>query len=336
MKIETKIERKATVSNTNGAQHNPTSELKARLLSRVEVGAFKTGGRLAPLLPPSMALAISGGVRRVLTRQMRPQRFMAERHMRRALGPEASESQIEMAVDEVFASYARYWFETLRLGGLERSRIEESLSVEGFDMYTDALAQGNGCVLALPHLGQWEVAGAWLGIKGYRLTTVAEELEPAELYRWFVDLRERRFGMNVYSASDPDVVTKLVRSLSRGDTVALLSDRDLGRKGPEVMFFGEKTTMPPGPALLAIETGAPLLPAAVYELGDWRYEAIVRPPLEVPKEGTKTEKIVALTQELAYELEGLIRRAPAQWHLLQSNWPSDREAIARLKQRDSA
>jgi lauroyl/myristoyl acyltransferase len=303
--------------------------LRRRLLSGLEVRAFKAGGRIAPLMPAPVANALAGGIRRILQRQMRERRFMIERHMRRALGAESSDHEVGLAVDEAFASYARYWLETFRLGGFDRDRIERIFSVDGLDNLTTALEGDTGCVVALPHLGQWEVAGAWVGLQGWRLTTVAEELEPAELYEWFVDLRERKFGMNVYSASDSGVVRRLLSDVNRGDVVALLADRDLGGRGPEVTFFGEKTTMPSGPAALSVQSGAPLLPAAVYEVGNWEYRAVVRPPIRIPSEGDKSDRIAAMTQDLAYELEGLIRRAPSQWHLLQPNWPSDREALER-------
>lgn len=306
-------------------------EMGREVVSRIEVGAFKAGGRLAPLLPGQVANVLADGIRRILQRQMRDRRFMVERHMRRALGAEASDDEVQHAVDEAFASYARYWLETFRLGGFDRERVEAAFRVDGIDTFRAALEGDTGCILALPHVGQWEIAGAWVGLQGWRLTTVAEELQPAELYRWFVDLRERKFGMNVHSASDKDVARKLLADLSRGDVVALLSDRDLAGRGPEVTFFGERTTLPAGPASLSIQTGAPLLPVAVYETGDWRYEAVVRPPLPIPETGGKADKVAELTQDLAYELEGLIRRAPTQWHLLQPNWPSDREALARRR-----
>ena len=298
---------------------------------RLEVAAFKAGGRLAPRLPESVANAAAAGIRVDLQQALVGRRLMIERHMRRALGPEASRREVRRAVEGAFDSYARYWVETLRLGGFSAERVERVFSIEGRDVFFDALALGKGVVLALPHLGNWEVAGAWVALQGIRLTAVAEKLEPEELYEWFVDLREKQFGMHVIGSDDPDVARKLTAELRGGHAIALLSDRDLSRHGPTVEFFGEETTLPVGPALFAIRTGAPLLPVGVFDSRDWTYRAVVRPPLAVPTEGTLKERTAALTQELAYELEGLIRRAPQQWHLAQPNWPSDREALARWR-----
>jgi KDO2-lipid IV(A) lauroyltransferase len=106
--------------------------------------------------------------------------------------------------------------------------------------------------------------------------------------------------------------------------VALLSDRDIQGTGVEVEFFGERTTLPSGPATLALRTGAPLIPVAVYFRNPTGYHGVVRPPLEVVRQGSLREDVGRITQTLAHELETLIRRAPEQWHLLQPNWPSDR------------
>ena len=107
--------------------------------------------------------------------------------------------------------------------------------------------------------------------------------------------------------------------------MAFLADRDLKRSGVPAYFFGEETTLPPGPATLALRTGAPLLPVASYYDGDDGYRVVIRPAIPVPTEGTRSEKVRTMTQDLAVEMEALIRAAPHQWHLVQPNWPSDRE-----------
>jgi KDO2-lipid IV(A) lauroyltransferase len=117
---------------------------------------------------------------------------------------------------------------------------------------------------------------------------------------------------------------RLEAALANNKAVALLSDRDLKGRGVEVEFFGERTTLPPGPATLALRTGAPLLPVASYYDGDDGYRVVVKPAILVPDEGSRSEKVAAMTQALAREMEALIRKAPEQWHLVQPNWPSDR------------
>ncbi len=314
------------------ARSTERSRREQRLTDRGKVAAFKVAGSVGPYLPESVVEALSERITRKL-RESKPERAMlVARHMRRALGPEAGDAEVAAAVDDVFASYSRYWIETFRLGGYSADRVNMIHELEGRENFYNALAEG-GAIFALPHTGQWEVSGAWAGVQGFRVTAVAEKLEPAELFDWFLDLRERKFGMNIISNDDPAVTRKLFQAVADGDAVCLLSDRDLSRRGPEVEFFGEMTHMPVGPARLAIATGAPLIPAACFEVGNWRYRTVVRPPIPIPEAGTKQERVQEATQLMAYELEGLIRRAPSQWHVLQPNWPSDREALEAFRAR---
>ena len=117
--------------------------------------------------------------------------------------------------------------------------------------------------------------------------------------------------------------------------VCLLCDRFLEGASVEVEFFGERTSLPAGPATLALRTGAPLLPTAVYFRGD-SHHAIVRPPIPAEREGKLRDDVQRVTQALAHELERLIRLAPEQWHLLQPNWPSDRLLLARAPEAPTA
>jgi KDO2-lipid IV(A) lauroyltransferase len=149
----------------------------------------------------------------------------------------------------------------------------------------------------------------------FPLTVVVEALKPPELFNWFAELR-RSQGFTVIPLTRTAGLS-VVRALRANQIVALVSDRDIAGGGVEVEFFGERTTLPPGPAALASRFGAPLLPTAVYFDGAGHH-AVVRPPLPLVGD-TATD-----TQALAYELEDLIRAAPEQWHLFQPNWPSDR------------
>lgn len=307
----------------------------ARARGRAVVGVYKAGTALAGALPDSVANAIAAGLSRSFKRAMGGRRRMLQRHMRRALGPEATPTQLRRTVDAAFDSYARYWVETFRMASYTGAELDRIFSVEGWENIARPLDDGRGVVLALPHMGQWEVAAAWMHHHGQHLTAVAERLDPPELYEWFVDLRENRLGLTIVSLDDPAGGRKLIEALRAGEIVTLLADRDLTGTGPEVEFFGETTRLPAGPARLAIQTGAALVPVSVYEDGLWRYRAVIRAELEVPETGSKAERTQLLTQQLAYELEGMIRRAPSQWHLLQPNWPSDLDAQQRWGETDA-
>lgn len=247
---------------------------------------------------------------------------MVARHARRANGTGLSPAQERRSVRLAVASYARYWLESLRLPATDPAEIDARFTIEGRERIDAALTAGHGAILGLPHLGGWDVGGSWLVRRGYPLTVVVEALEPPELFEWFAGLR-RSWGMTVIPL-DREVTGRVMRALRANEVVALLCDRDLGGGGVEVEFFGERTRLPGGPATLALRTGAPLLPTAVYFAGRGHH-AVVRPPLPAARSGRLRDDVTALTQALAYELEDLIRAAPEQWHLLQPNWPSDRE-----------
>ncbi len=177
--------------------------------------------------------------------------------------------------------------------------------------------------MALPHVGSWEWGGAWLALQGYPMVSVAEPIEPPELYDWFVEQREQ-MGLDILKLGAGSG-TALLKALHDGRLVGLLCDRDIPGNGVEVEFFGERTTFPSGPATLALRTGAVLLPTVVYSGPGRDHSAVIRPPLPTERTTTLRKDVARVTQAIAYEFEAFVRRAPDQWHLFQPNWPSDTE-----------
>jgi phosphatidylinositol dimannoside acyltransferase len=255
-----------------------------------------------------------------MSRSMGDRRKMVERHQQRVSGP-MTRWALERRVQQVFASYARYWTESFRLPVLDPAELDRLFAYEGLDHLDRALAAGKGAIITLPHLGGWDTGGAWFTQHGYPLTAVVEPVEPPELFEWFADFR-RTLGIEIVPLG-PSVGTTIIRALHAGRSVALVSDRDIAGSGVEVEFFGERTKLPSGPATLALRTGAPLVPVAIYFREPVGYHAVVRPPIPVERRGGLREDVARVTQSVAHELEHLIRQAPEQWHLLQPNWPSD-------------
>ena len=236
----------------------------------------------------------------------------------------------DAAVAGAFDSYARYWYELLRLPRAVRDgEVPSHFTIEGYEHIEQGLREGNGVILALPHLGGWEYAAAWMAYKGHRMLAVVEPIEPPELYEWFVGQR-RELGLDVVPLG-PGASGALLKALRDNRIVCLLSDRDLTGDGVDVDFFGERTTLPGGPATLALRTGATLLAAAVYFRPGRNHAAEVRPPVPVQREGRLREDVARITQVLAHEFEVLIRAAPEQWHLMQPNWPSDRMTASKAE-----
>ncbi|UDY36146.1 phosphatidylinositol mannoside acyltransferase [Dermatobacter hominis] len=291
----------------------------------LSVGGLRLASRLVRAVPGPVGAAAASALGRLAVPLSGDQRLIAERNMRRALGPDASDAQIRRAVRQVFQSYARYWFDTLRLPALTPTQVADGISIEGLHHLTEAIDRGVGPILALPHVGGWEWAGRYLGTEhGWNVSAVAEKLEPPELYEWFLDLRDE-LGMRIIPLG-PSAGSESAKALADGDVMCLLCDRDLAGSGIEVGFFGERTTLPGGPALMALRSGSPLLPTAVYFRGS-RCHGVVEAPLDTERRGRLRDDVERVTQDLAHALERLIRIAPEQWHLLQPNWPSDLVAL---------
>lgn len=258
---------------------------------------------------------------------LRGRRKMAERHARRT-GLDVTTGSGTQAVRKMFASYGRYWGESLWAGPRNVRRVADRFDLEGFDQIWDAVADGRGVVVALPHLGNWEMAGVAVWDSDLEVVAVAENLANSHIRDWFSRVRGLT-GIKVVFARR-GVLGQLEKKLATRAAVCLPADRDLSGRGVAVQFFGEETTLPAGPLLLGIRSGRPVFPAAVYSEKNGRYRAVLKPPLAIPKEGSLSQRLAQGTQLMARAFEELISVAPEQWHLLQPNWPSDR-AVAKTR-----
>jgi KDO2-lipid IV(A) lauroyltransferase len=294
--------------------------------SRV-VAIYRAGAAFCRAAPAAVTERLALPIGAVAAMVQRQPRAIVERHLRRVLGADLHGRELDRLSRGVFVSYARYFVDSFRLPSRSAAEIEGGFTVEGYEHVEKGLAGSVGPILALPHLGGWEWAGFWLTrIKGLRVSAVAEELRPPELFEWFCELR-RDLGMDIIPLGS-GAGAEVIKALKDRHVMCLLCDRYLSGGGVAVEFFGERTVLPAGPATLALRTGAALLPTAVYFRGSGCH-GVVRPPIPVTREGKLRDDVARITQLLARELELLIAAAPEQWHLLQPNWPSDYEALGR-------
>jgi lauroyl/myristoyl acyltransferase len=229
------------------------------------------------------------------------------------------------------ASYARYWREAFRLPTMDHRELTRRLDAgtQGQDNLDGALAEGRGVVCALPHSGNWDMNGLWLAQTHGTFATVAERLKPESLYRRFIEYREGLgFEVIPLSGGERPPFEVLCDRLRDNRVVCLMAERDLTRTGVEVDFFGEPTRMPAGPAKLAIETGAALLPThGWFEEDGWGFK--VYPELDC-----SSGDVSAITQAMADAFADNIAAHPADWHMLQPQWLADLSQArqARLKE----
>ncbi len=281
-------------------------------------GVYRAGRTVAGLIPDAVSLRLAEGAGFAASRLNAGQRAVVRRNMTRVVG----ERHVDRYVDEAYRSYARYWIEALRMPRPGAEEIKRRTTSEGLDELAKRLDDGRSVIFVSPHLGSYDVAGAWLASNGWRVMAVAEELEPPALFDMFCELRAS-VGVEILPAGKGSTARKLLAGLREGSIVGLIADRDIAGSGIDVEFFGEKTKIPNGPAVLALRTGAALAVGALFQRPGGRYHAVVLDPIDVEAGKTDEDRVRALTEETVRQMEELIRREPGQWHLFQPNWPSD-------------
>ncbi|HEU5002836.1 MAG TPA: phosphatidylinositol mannoside acyltransferase [Actinomycetota bacterium] len=287
--------------------------------------AFKSGAWLAEHLPMRFTEGAADLAGRIAYRASVRKRGIVAGNLAR-VAPGRPAAELDRMVQAAYGSYARYWLETFRLGRYRPEQLLAMVEEVNTEVVDAALASGTGLLAVLPHFGFYDLLGAWAGAKGYPLTTVAEVLKPRALFEWFAGIRERA-GMTILPAKPgTQALRGLLRALEAGGVAALVADRDLGRRGLWVTYFGEETTAPVGPALIAARTGAPLAAAGFYQIGPGRFRCEVT-AIPYARTGDEKADIPVIAQAIATALEEVVRKAPEQYHLFSTNWPADEPGL---------
>jgi len=281
--------------------------------------AYLAAWRGVRLLPEPAAAALSRTFADRAVRKNGRAVQQLRKNLARVVGGEPDEALMRDAM----RSYARYWIEAFRLPSMSTAKLQRKFEMNGFEPVHERARKGLGSIVALPHSGNWDFAGAWVGaVAKDPLTTVAERLKPEGVYRRFLEYRES-LGMRIIPASggDRNPQAALGEALDDGHVVALVADRDLGRSGTDVKFFGEPTTFPTGPALLAIRNRVELFTANIHYEAD-RAVCQIAGPVDTGT-GSLRERVASTTQRMAEAFEEGIRAHPADWHMLQRFWTAD-------------
>jgi KDO2-lipid IV(A) lauroyltransferase len=237
--------------------------------------------------------------------------------------PELDATQLEFLVNAGIRSSMRYWCDTFRFPSWSKERLISTTICDNENFLRDPIAEKRGCIVALPHAGNWDHAGAYFCATGIPLTTVAEHLKPEKLFRKFLEYRTA-IGMEVLDLNSRSIAV-LSQRLRAGKLIALVADRDLSKNGIPVNFFGKGAQMPAGPALLAIQTGADLITAFVkYE--DVGIRIIFEEAIAVPESGSVPEKAAAMTQIMADRFAKHLAVNTVDWHMMQRIWLDENES----------
>jgi phosphatidylinositol dimannoside acyltransferase len=304
---------------------------------RLIAAGYSLGWSLVCKLPESWAQRCFEFFADLAWRREGPSVRQLEANLVRVLGPDVDGKQLRAVSRLGMRSYARYWLEVFRLPVMPVSRLIDGMDAQGpFDEAFRYLGKGRGIVFALPHMGNWDQAGAWIVAQGAgTISTVMERLKPESLYEKFVAFRQG-LGMEVLPASGGSTrpFGILAQRLRAGKVVVLVADRDVTGTGIEVDFFGEKCMMQPGSAALAIQTGAALMPVILWFDGEgWGVR--IGDEIPVPELASRKDQVAAMMREVARFFEDGIREYPQDWHMLQPLFLSDldpeRLAAARAR-----
>ncbi len=286
---------------------------------------YAAGWRVVRAMPEQLARNVFDAGARYAARGGGPEQL--RKNLARVIGTTPAEVPDSLMRASV-ASYARYWREAFRLPTMNQAALATRLDrvFIGAENFADAHRGGRGAVIALPHSGNWDMAGVWLAQNYGTFTTVAERLTPESLYDRFIAYRESLgFEVLPLTGGPRPLMEILAERLRANRFVCLMADRDLTRSGVQVNFFGEPTRLPAGPARLAIETGAPLHPAHVYYDGE---DCVVQIDDALD---TNSGDVGVITQALADRFAVNIAAHPADWHMLQPQWLADLSAQRRAR-----
>lgn len=288
----------------------PTAALKLLRRLRPLAASYKVGARLSRALPPGLRYQAAGACGGVWYTADAGRRRNALHNYGAVLGLPESDPEVAQVARRAFENYCRTLADFLLLGSLQPGELRERLTSDGREHVNAALAAGRGAILALPHMGSWDFAGALAGIWGYKIMAVAERF-PGSLNEAVVQTRSIH-GLEV-APLDRSAVRAINQTLDRNGLVALLCDLPHG-PGLEVTFFGHRATVPSGPAAIACKRGVPVIPVFCRRSGADLYHAHVDPPVEPPERCVGKQAAVELMQRVVKRFEVFIRQYPDQWY----------------------
>lgn len=277
--------------------------------------AYLLGWKLVGILPERTAYSLFDSI----ARRMYMRNGKSVRRLRTNLSivkPDFKQIELEALVQSALKSYLRYWCDTFRIHRWSQARIGETVTTEGDHYLRSPMSEGRGVVVALPHSGNWDHAGAYFCNQGIPLVTVAEILKPERLFKKFLEYRQE-MGFEVLGL-DAHAFTTLLKRAEEKRLIALVADRDLSHSGIEVTFFGRIAKMPAGPALIAIKEKVPLVVAHVSYTQVGIHIKFTQ--VDIPSSGSETERVTATVQEIAKSFEMGISAHPEDWHMLQRIW----------------
>ena len=306
---------------------------KVRMAHRLQSGLVVGVSLLLRILPEPLAQGLGHGLGWVAGSVLRIRHRTVRRNLERAF-PHRSEAWRRRIARGVFPHIGREGVTLLRMAGLPPQELRRRTDLEGWDILEASLAEGKGVLLVTGHLGNWEIGGGALAVRGAPLDAVVRRQKNPLVDR---RLRRTREALGVSVIYREDAPRQILRSVRRGRVVALVADQNVRRGGIFVDFFGVPASTARGPAFLALRTGAPIVLAFCHRLPGWRARYLIRfHQLERPDTGDLESDIRVLTRGYLEVLEAEIRRNPEQYFWPHKRWKTRPPAGRDHEEPDSA
>ena len=238
------------------------------------------------------------------------------RRIHEAQGRSITDRALQSMARATYRCFGKYLVDFFRLGDVSDVFRGAEVCIEHEDYLADCVARGRGVILVTGHFGNWELGGAVLAARGHEVHAVVLPYRSEKVERLFNHYRERR---GIHTVPFGHAARDLVRYLQEGKMVALLADRDFSAHQHEATFFNRVTSMPRGPAWLAMKTGAPVLPAFMIRQPDDSFLLRFHAPLF--PEALKTED--RIRDRICAGLEREIGEQPHQWFIFEDFWDNE-------------
>ena len=280
----------------------------------------------AQLVPLDLAYRVAEPIADVVHATWRSKRGITQRNYAKISGRDQGDPVVQGMSRQCFREFGKYVVELLHVQGWGQDTVSERLAIEGEEHFAEAEAAGKGVIFVSAHMGSAEVAAAITVRRGYRITSVAEELRPKLLWDWVRTCRAKA-GVTLLPVNRSGI--SLLRALRKKEMVAFVIDAGVDRGGGvPVTFFGRETVFPDGPARLARLSGAPLVFGMAVRRPGGRFVASVAAPLYPDRKLSADEDARRLTQKIATTFEGYVRRYPEQWYVFREVWPEEPRAAS--------
>jgi KDO2-lipid IV(A) lauroyltransferase len=235
----------------------------------------------------------------------------------KAIFPDKPDKEIRKLRKGISRNFAKYLVDFFRFSKIDPEYIEKNIRIENINYIDQILGLGKGAIIVTAHLGNWELGGAVIALKGYPFWAVALPHKYKKVDDFFRTQREAK-GVMVIPLGK--AVRQSLEVLKSNKALALVGDRDFSEKGLILDFFGKPAIFPQGPAALALKTGATIITGFMVRNDDDSFTLTFEKPIDFVPTGNKDNDLINLTVQYKQILERYIRKYPDQWYVFRKFW----------------